>query len=306
MKNIGISEHKIQQDSFLNQNLPGYTFEFQPTKSTHGGVGFFIHNCLTYKLRNDLLITLDDCVESIFIELIFENKKNIILGCIYRHPHCSINDFCDNYITDLLNHISHIDKPCILMGDFNIDLLKSNSNNATAKFLEIMNSSFFLPFIQKPSRVTDFSAILIDNIFMNTLDYETISGNILCQIADHLLQFLILSKFEYRQNTSNSNTMKRNFTFFNNDEFRNEIKQINWNNIFETDDLDKCFHSFISKLNFHLDEHAPIKTLSKKEHSLASKPWISKRIRNLMFQRDKIFKKFCKAHNIIVKNRYRK
>ena len=36
---------------------------------------------------------------------------------------------------------------------------------------------------------------LIDNIFMNSLKFVTVAGNLLCQLADHLLQFLVLKDF---------------------------------------------------------------------------------------------------------------
>ena len=51
-----------------------------------------------------------------------------------------------------------------------------------------------LPQILQPTRVTDHSATVIDNIFTKATNFETISGNILNQIADHFSQFLILRK----------------------------------------------------------------------------------------------------------------
>ena len=62
------------------------------------------------------------------------------------------------------------------MGDFNIDLLKSHANNATSKFLEVMNSCFFVPYIQQPTRLVGSSETLIDNSFMNSIEFVT--GNL--------------------------------------------------------------------------------------------------------------------------------
>ena len=154
---IGICEHKIKKGSCLNGSLPGYTFEFKPVTSTLGGVGFFINDNLCYKVRNDLKMLLNGCLESIFIEISFDEKKNIIVGLIYRHPHMQINDFYDNFLVEYLNKIALLDNTCILMGDFNIDLLKSHANNATSKFLEVMTSCFFVPYIQQPTRVVGSS-----------------------------------------------------------------------------------------------------------------------------------------------------
>ena len=135
---------------------------------------------------------LNGCLESIFIEISFDEKKNIIVGLIYRHPHMQINDFYDNFLVEYLNKIALLDNTCILMGDFNIDLLKSNANNVTSKFLEVMTSCLSIPYIQQPTRVFGSSATLIDNIFMNSVEFVTVSSNLLCQPADHLLQLLVL------------------------------------------------------------------------------------------------------------------
>ena len=98
------------------------------TKTSHGGTGFFISDQINYKLREDLKIESDGNVESTFIKLIIPNKKNMIIGCIYRHPNSqiSVNEFTTNYMNPLLTNISSEGKLCSLMGDFNIDLLKAD------------------------------------------------------------------------------------------------------------------------------------------------------------------------------------
>ena len=71
----------ICKGSCLNGSLPGYTFEFEPTNSTHGGVGFFINDNLCDKARNDLEMLLNGCLESIFIEISFVGLVYGILEC---------------------------------------------------------------------------------------------------------------------------------------------------------------------------------------------------------------------------------
>ena len=57
-----------------------------------------------------------------------------------------------------------------------------------------MVSHHLLPHILELARVTDHSATIIDNIFTKATEYDTISGNILNQLADHFSQFLIMKK----------------------------------------------------------------------------------------------------------------
>ena len=57
------------------------------------------------------------------------------------------------------------------MGDFNIDLLQYRSNSHTNDFINSVISHSFLPYIHQPTRVTDHSATVIDNIFSNITDF---------------------------------------------------------------------------------------------------------------------------------------
>ena len=148
-----------------------------------------------------------------------------------------INDSCDNFLIECLNKIALLDNTCILMGDFNIDLLKSNGNNVTSNFIGSMISCFLFPYIQQPTCVVGSSAILIDNIFMNSVEFVTVSGNLLCQLADHLLQFLVLKDFRVSYRPKHEQIFKRNYRFFNNNEFKNKINQIDWKTLFDSHDM---------------------------------------------------------------------
>ena len=66
------------------------------------------YNTLSYKLRNDLSTTLysPKQLESTFIEISRNGKRNIIVGCIYKHPGMPITHFTDFYLTPLLNKIN--------------------------------------------------------------------------------------------------------------------------------------------------------------------------------------------------------
>ena len=81
------------------------------------------------------------------------------------------------------------------MGDCNIyNLLNSDSNSMTENFLNTLGSYFFHPQILQPTRITNHSATLIENIFFNSIEHHVISGNILYDLTDHLPNFLIINK----------------------------------------------------------------------------------------------------------------
>jgi hypothetical protein len=77
------------------------------------------------------------------------------------------------------------------MGDFNLDLIKSDHHSVTCKFLSEMNSQGFHPLISLPTRITPKSAMLIANIFTNDFCRPISSGLIFTSISDHLPAFTI-------------------------------------------------------------------------------------------------------------------
>ena len=103
------------------------------------------------------------------------------------------------------------------MGDFNIDLLKSTGDNAASKFNNSMTSYFFTPYILQPTRLA--SKTLIDNIFFNSLEYHSFSGNLLYELSDHLTQFLLLECFVKERCLPKTVMQKKDFEKFNFREF---------------------------------------------------------------------------------------
>ena len=142
-------------------------------------------------MRKDLKIHKSKEVESIFIEIINKKERNTIIGCIYRHPCMDAREFNDTFLQITLEKLSYENKDIILMGDFNIDILKYDTNNDSAAFLDMMYENFLLPYISSPTRVTPRSQTLIDNIFSNIIEDEIISGNITTTISDHYAQFTL-------------------------------------------------------------------------------------------------------------------
>ena len=163
--------------------------------------------------------------------------------------------------------------------------------------LNSLSSRFFTPYVLQPTRLTSKS--LIDNIYFNSLEYQSYSGNILIEIADHLIQFLILEGFIKVRSIPKINLFKRDFSNFNDDEFRKEVNQINWDVIVKLylKDPNLSLNNFYTNLTFLLDEFAPYKKVSNKEYRLNFKPWISTEILNLMKQRDKLLKNFSQEND---------
>ena len=86
---IGLCEYKIRSNSFINNiSLPGSTFCYDEIKSTHGSTGFYINDKFSYVKRNDLNISLDNNLESTFIEVNLPKKGIFSVGAFINTLIC--------------------------------------------------------------------------------------------------------------------------------------------------------------------------------------------------------------------------
>ena len=234
-------------------------------------------------------------LESVFMEIMTKSKeKNIVIGCIYKHPKLSIEEFNNQFLSSFLEKISFENKGMYLLGDFNINILNYESDRHTAQFLDDMYSNCFIPYITLPTRITPRSKTLIDNIFYNNFDDSIISGNIITDISDHLTQFLITPKV--LENEPKKSIYKICFKNFNEELFENNLKNTNWEALFNLNltDVNFSFGQFIQKIIELLDIHPPYKYFKPKikKHN---KPWITCGLATSIKKKNNLYKKFCQA-----------
>ena len=149
--------------------MPGYGFYFNETESSHREKGFSISDSLAFKQHPYLLLDEPGSLKSTFIESIFPNKKNMICGCIYKHPSMKISRFNSEYLMPLLTNIQKEEKICTLLGDFNVNLLNDETNTNISEFFDNMSPHFYVSSILQPTRLTKNSKTLIENIFLNSI-----------------------------------------------------------------------------------------------------------------------------------------
>ena len=171
------------------------------------------------------------------------------------HP----SEFNDIDLKALLENLSHENKTIAIMGNFNIDLLKYDTEKDSADFLDSMYASFLLPYIT-PSRVAPRSKTLIDNIFSDNIEDGSISGNIVTTISDHYAQLLLLQNLNDK-NPTKSEIYHQDFKKLNKNNLERDLANTNWNTILEENngDVDKSFESFITTVNLIIAEHTPLK-----------------------------------------------
>ena len=174
---IGLTETWLKGNEETNiYNMSGYTLLSKTRSHKRGwGVGLYISDRLNYKTRDDLIAVTEECpFEWLFIEAEVD-KNAIVIGTVYKPPDTNVNIFNEHF-NDLLRKISNERKKCIIMADFNIDLLKIDTNGQTTDFIHGMFASAFYPTISRPTRFTQQTATLIDNIIKNMHEYPVTSG----------------------------------------------------------------------------------------------------------------------------------
>jgi hypothetical protein len=170
----------------------------------------------------------------------------------------------------LMTNISKENKLCYLMGDFN--LMNYNCHQFTNEFMDIMNSNMFFPLITYPTRITSYTAMLIDNIFTNHLESYSFSGLLFTDISDHLPVFCVL----YDQRTyvdKEAYVVYRDKNKTNIAKFHDKLQNIVWSDLPEYNDPKHAYGSF-----FNTFTETIIVSIEK---SKCFQVWLQKALKNI-------------------------
>ena len=105
---IGISETGYKNNN-ATVTIDGFNHSDCFTESKRGGVRLYISSELSFIEKTDIKLYKKNEVESIFVEVIQESGKNVIVGCTYKHPSMDISQF-NNLYSDLLENLMKINK----------------------------------------------------------------------------------------------------------------------------------------------------------------------------------------------------
>ena len=113
------------------------------------------------------------------------------------------------------------------------------------------------PLIIKPTIITYYTATLIDNIFFNSLDLFTITGNIIYDLSDHLPNFLIINEITMLPD-SKDKIYKQDFSNVNEELVLNDFASIQWQDLFsESQNVNRLFEVFFPKCSEIVNKHFP-------------------------------------------------
>ena len=174
---IAISETKLTQGQpLVNVDITGYDFIHCAGITKAGGVGFYVKQNLSYKQKSDININLK-FVENMWDE-VKTNNGPLVKGVIYRHPITLVNDhesFSTN-LCDIFADLRDSNTAFYAGGDNNIDLMQINGNHNFRKYVNNILITSTKCAIDLPTRITDHSKTLLDNIYVNDPKHSYTSG----------------------------------------------------------------------------------------------------------------------------------
>ena len=88
----------------------------------------------------------------------------------------------------IMSIVSNSKHDCLIAGDWNIDLLKYGTHSGTESFVY----NLLIPVLTRPTRFSEFSSTLIDNILTNKPQDLLVAGALIGDISDHLPIFFCI------------------------------------------------------------------------------------------------------------------
>ena len=264
-------------------------------KESGGGISIFIKEGINYKVRDDLTV-ISPYLEALFIEVNYNNKL-FLVGVTYRVPNTNVNSFIDR-INGIIEPIKN-KYELILVGDFNICLMKDNNHSNSFRNSLISNNLF--PTILEPTRVATVqrngqqitTETLIDNIFVNTqLDFK--SGIIYSSITDHYPIFVSIHQSTDLEAEENNTVKYRVIDDFSIRKFKFALSSSLNSLLNEVNDPRIAFTKFYLLIDELYNKYFPVKTkiVSKKARL---KPWINQTLVKRIKMKDKLFRQSSKG-----------
>ena len=91
-----------------------------------GGVCMYIKKNMFNNILKDVSV-INENIETLFVETKLINKP-VTVGIVYRRPNASIILF-NELLENMLQNVTSTGKTCLLLGDFNINLMNFNDIN---------------------------------------------------------------------------------------------------------------------------------------------------------------------------------
>ena len=282
-------ETNVRSDQISDKySIGNYESEFLPSiEGKAKGSGLAIYYRKSMKFNRDKFLT----VRNEYFECLGGKLKcdigDIYVLVIYRFIKNDTKN-CLEYINNLLKKVS--EKPTIILGDFNFDILKCDEVASTQKYIDTLMSTGFVPLISKPTHIKGSSTSSIDKIWTNIISESMFSGILDNSTSGHLPVFATVatsaeSMFMENDNTNESNTQLHNINLKNIEKFQCALNEFNTrlnssivfqdNNEIDPTECKEQFNCYYNELHSIYDECFLENVELKSKRNFFHKPWIT-------------------------------
>jgi exonuclease III len=162
---ICLTEHHLRDYELANTHIHKYKLDANYCRKNlkQGGLCIYVCESIKFTDINLLKHTKEQDIEIVAIQLNIQKRKVIII-CVYRAP-CGNFELFVNKLEIVLNSLHKHNSEFIICGDININYFEcSNKENQLDNLLGTYNLTDTVSF---PTRITNTSVTLIDNIFID-------------------------------------------------------------------------------------------------------------------------------------------
>ena len=284
---FGLCETRLTDGVERLFNLPGYSLFSNNYQSNAGGVAIFVKNELNASLLEDLCVSNYD-IETIFVEIESLNNKKELYGVVYRRPDGNFESFISKFEA-ILNKINNPN--CNIAGDFNLNLLNYEFNQNVQDYVDLMLCKGFLPCIDRPTRITNKSATLIDHCWCNNMNDVRLNGILMHNESDHFGIFTSRSNSHVRYD-KDVEIRYRDFSISDPQQLLNHVNEM-FADFSLQDDVNSSYALFNNKMQQIIENYFPLRVKKIKKRKLDS-PWMNNEILTAIRDKNKIYKKYLK------------
>ena len=186
---IAFCETNLKLDDPYDYDIMKYNAEHLYAindKNKGSGLSFYYKKSYVF-FRLASLDIRNNFFECLGGRLLTETEELYII-IVYRY-HGNESEFISEY-TKIIS--DYKDKPLLIMGDFNIDLMCYDSNSSVDRFVNTMMSNSLFPLINRPTNFFRNTSTLIDHSWSNVLHEHTRASIIDSSVSTHKPIFTVL------------------------------------------------------------------------------------------------------------------
>lgn len=281
-------------------NIEGHNIYRKDRNENGGGVAIYVQSHIPVRVRDDLTVM---GVEVIWLQVQLPHLKPVLIGCCYRPPDATIM-YLDQ-MCEMLDRVCDLDNEIYFLGDINIDW-NLKSCTLRHKLLSCADICNLTQVVTKPTRVNckadgSKSSTCIDLIFTNVAELCSKAISIPVGCSDH--NIVAIGRKTKVPKCGQKIIQKRMFKYFNENNYYNEVRNIDWSTVLQEEDPNTALNVFNSLLMSIIDKHAPVK---KRTVRNVTSPWLDQELRQYMAQRNQAKAEAIKSDDALQWVLYRK